>query len=210
MEDIHQFSSRILGSSYSEVELEIINSLCKLVWFRDPYTSGHEKRVANLAIAIAKKIEWPTDQIAGLYLAGLVHDIGKVIIPTEILVKQTKLTEKEFALIQKHPEVGYQILKNLPFTQPIAVMVQQHHERLDGSGYPFQLKGNEILKGARILAIADTIEAMAIDRPYRKGLGIELALDEIRKGSGSRFDSAYADVACELIDSQGLECLINQ
>lgn len=175
-----------------------IQAIAGIVEMRDPYTSGHEKRVALLACAIAKEMGFDEDRIEGLRLAAEIHDLGKIQIPAEILVKPTRLSEIEFRMIQIHPEAGYDILKDIDFPWPIAEMVRQHHEKLDGSGYPHGLKGDEILLEARILCVADIVESMASHRPYRPALGIDAALEEIQQSSGTKLDSKAVDVCVKL------------
>ena len=154
------------------------------VEMRDPYTAGHQLRVSNLACAIANEMGLSHDKIEGLRMAGFIHDIGKLSIPAEILSKPTKLTDFEFSLIKEHPRSGYEMLKDVESPWPLAQIVYQHHERINGSGYPRKLKGDEILIDARIMAVADVVEAMASHRPYRPALGIEAALEEIEKNKG--------------------------
>ena len=155
---------------------------------RDPYTAGHQERVANLAQAIAWEMGLEEEQLQGVHTAGLLHDIGKISVPAEMLSKPSLLSEFEMAIIKTHPTVGHEILKEIPFPWPIAQMVLQHHERLDGSGYPAGLSGTDILLEARILAVADVVEAMASHRPYRASLGLDMALGEIREKSGKLYD----------------------
>ena len=162
---------------------------------RDPYTAGHQRRVAELARVIAREMGNSEEFIDGIYMAGLIHDIGKIAVPAEILSKPTKLLNIEFELIKNHSQAGYDILKDVEFPWPIAQIVLQHHERMDGGGYPHGLKGEEILLEARIIAVADVVEAMAMHRPYRAALGIDVALKEIADHSGVRYDSQVAD-AC--------------
>jgi putative nucleotidyltransferase with HDIG domain len=171
--------------------------------WRDPYTAGHQKRVASIATAIAKKMGWGDTAIQALYMAAMVHDIGKVAVPSEILTKPTRLTDLEMQMVQGHVESGYQILKDIPFPWPIADMVRQHHERLDGSGYPHGLKGDQICQEARILAVADTIEAMATHRPYRPARGLAAAMDEVRAEAGEKLDIKVVDAAFEVFNSNG-------
>jgi HD-GYP domain-containing protein (c-di-GMP phosphodiesterase class II) len=166
----------------------IIQVLSTTTEKRDPYTAGHQKRVADLAEAVGLRMGLPMERVEGLRLAGTIHDIGKVAVPAEILSKPSRLTETEYKLIQIHPQVGYDIVKDVDFSWPIAEMILQHHERLDGSGYPKGLKDGEILLEASILAVSDVIEAMASFRPYRAALGIESALEEIERYSGIRYD----------------------
>lgn len=166
-----------------------IQAVAGTVEMRDAYTAGHQRRVAELATAIARDMGLAQDQVHGVYLAAVVHDLGKIHIPAEILTKPGKLSPIEFELIKMHPEAGYDILKGVDFPWPIAQIVFQHHERLDGSGYPRGLKGDEILLEARILMVADVVEAMASYRPYRPALGIDLALQEITAHAGQYYDA---------------------
>jgi len=165
---------------------------------RDPYTAGHQQRVTQLAYAIAKQMNLPQDQTEGIRFAGLVHDIGKMSTPAEILSKPGKLSETEYQLIQAHPQIGYDILKSIAFPWPVAEIVLQHHERLDGSGYPQGLKGDAILLEAKILAVADVVEAMSSHRPYRPALGIDAALAEIRDHQGKLYDPEVVEVCNQL------------
>ena len=190
----HEHHAAILRKSLEDS----IQAIAATVETRDPYTSGHQKRVAELAVALAREMGLSEDRIHGLHLAGVVHDLGKIGIPAEILSKPGKLTTVEYTLIQAHAETGYEILKDIDFPWPIATIVRQHHERLDGSGYPHGLKGGEILLESRILAVADVVEAMGSHRPYRPTLGIELALKEIERGRGITYDPAVADACLKL------------
>jgi PAS domain S-box-containing protein/putative nucleotidyltransferase with HDIG domain len=165
---------------------------------RDAYTAGHQRRVADLAVAIARELRLPQDDVDGLHFAAIVHDLGKIQIPAEILSKPGSLTPIEYQLIKEHPETGYNILKTVDFPWPIAEIVRQHHERLDGSGYPHGLKGDAILMCARILAVADTVEAMAAHRPYRPGLGVDKALEHVASHRGTSFDAAAVDACLRL------------
>jgi len=169
---------------------------------RDPYTAGHERRVTQLAEAIGRELGLDDERLEGIRLAGSVHDIGKIGVPAEILSKPGRLRDYEFSLVKRHPAVGAEILQPIEFVQPVAQFVLQHHERMDGSGYPSGLRGEEILLEARILAVADVFEAMASHRPYRPALGDAVALDEIRAGAGTRYDADVA-AACERIISAG-------
>ncbi len=175
-----------------------INALVSAVETRDPYTAGHQKRVTELACAIAKEMGLAKDKIEGVRLAGTVHDIGKIQIPYEILTKPTHLSTIESVMIKMHPQVGYDILKEIEFPSPVAQIVFQHHEKIDGSGYPAGLSGDEILIEAKIIAVADIIEAMSSHRPYRPALGIDAALNEIIKFKGIFYDSAVVDVCLKL------------
>jgi putative nucleotidyltransferase with HDIG domain len=186
-----------------------IEAMSKTMEWRDPYTAGHQKRVALITTAIAQKLNLDKQMIQALYMAGMVHDIGKVAVPAEILTKPTRLTSLEMGMVQEHAETGYQILKDIPFPWPIAEMVHQHHERLDGSGYPKGLKGEQILQGARILAVADTIEAMATHRPYRPALGLLVAMEEIRAEAGTKLDAQVVDAAFALLnEGNALQAII--
>ncbi|MFA6411632.1 MAG: HD domain-containing phosphohydrolase [Syntrophales bacterium] len=175
-----------------------IRTLAATVEMRDPYTAGHQQRVADLARRIAREMSLDNDKIIGLGLASTIHDIGKISVPAEILSKPTKLTNIEFSLIQNHTQAAYDILKDMEFPWPIAEIVYQHHERLDGTGYPRGLKGEEISLEAMIIAVADVVEAMSSHRPYRPGLGIDVALGEIKKNRGVFYDPAVVDACLRL------------
>ncbi len=175
-----------------------IQVMVSAVEMRDPYTAGHQTRSADIARAIATEMGLSKDKIDGIRLAGSIHDIGKLSIPAEILSKPTKLTDLEFSLIKEHSQVGYEMLKNVESPWPLAQIVYQHHERMNGSGYPRNLKGDEILIEARIMAVADVVESMASHRPYRPALGIDAALEEIEKNKGILYDPAVADACLRL------------
>lgn len=170
---------------------------------RDPYTAGHQQRVGQLAAAIAVEMGLPQAQAEGIRFGSLIHDIGKIGVPAEILSKPSRLTPLEMQLIQIHPKAGYEIIKDIEFPWPVAQMILQHHERLDGSGYPVGLKGNNILLEARIIAVADTVEAMSSHRPYRPGLGMDAALAEITGASGVRYDQQAVEACLRLIREKG-------
>jgi PAS domain S-box-containing protein/putative nucleotidyltransferase with HDIG domain len=172
---------------------------------RDPYTAGHQSRSANLACAIATEMGLSQDKIDGIRMAGIIHDIGKLSIPAEILSKPTELIDIEFSLIKEHSLTGYEMLKNVESPWPLAEIIYQHHERVDGSGYPRNLKGDEILIESRILAVADVIEAMASHRPYRPSFGIEAALNEISKNKGILYDHAVVDACLRLFREKGYQ-----
>jgi PAS domain S-box-containing protein/putative nucleotidyltransferase with HDIG domain len=176
-----------------------IQVMISAVEMRDPYTSGHQIRSADLARAIATEMGLSYDKVDGIRLAGSIHDIGKLSVPAEILSKPTKLTDLEFSLIKEHAQVGYEMLKNVESPWPLAQIVYQHHERMNGSGYPRNLKGNEILIEARIMAVADVVESMASHRPYRPARGIEAAMEEIEKNKGILYDDAVADACLRLL-----------
>lgn len=180
---------------------DTVEAIASTVEMRDPYTAGHQRRVADLASAIAGKMGLPHEEVYAIHLAGIVHDLGKISIPAEILSKPARLSEIEYSFIKTHPQVGHDILKDIDFPWPVAQMVLQHHERMDGSGYPQGLKGDAILPAARILAVADVLEAMVSHRPYRAGLGLEAAMQEIREHRGTRYDPAVVDAALQLLTS---------
>lgn len=172
-----------------------INALTAAVEMRDPYTAGHQRRVTDLACSIAKEMGFPQERIEAIQMAGIIHDIGKILVPSEILSKPGKLSDAAFNIIKTHPQAGYDILKSIEFPFPVARIVLQHHERMDGSGYPAGLSGEKILLEARILAVADVVEAMASHRPYRPVLGIDKALEEITRNRGVLYDPEVVD-AC--------------
>jgi PAS domain S-box-containing protein len=182
-----------------------IQVLVSAIEVRDPYTAGHQRRSANLARAIATEMGLPPEMVEGIRMAGYIHDIGKLSIPAEILSKPTKLSAIEFALIKEHSLRGYEILKDVESPWPLAEMIYQHHERLDGSGYPRKLQGNDIIIEARILAVADVVEAMASNRPYRPSLGIDPALAEIEKNRGTIYDDAVVDACIRLFREKSFE-----
>jgi putative nucleotidyltransferase with HDIG domain len=169
---------------------------------RDPYMAGHQHRVACLAVTIAQEMNLPWEKIEGIRFAAIIHDIGKISAPAEIMVKPSRLTKSEMQLIKDHPRVGYEMVKDISFPWPVAHIILQHHERLDGSGYPEGLMGDAILLEARILAVADVVEALCSLRPYRPALGIEKGLEEIRKGRGLRYDTRVVD-ACTRLFREG-------
>jgi PAS domain S-box-containing protein len=182
-----------------------IQVLVSAVESRDSYTAGHQSRSANLACAIATEMGLAQNKIEGIRMAGIIHDIGKLSIPAEILSKPSKLTNIEFSLIKEHSHSGSEMLKNVESPWPLAQIVYQHHERINGSGYPRNLKGDEILIEARIMAVADVVEAMASHRPYRPTLGIEAALEEIEKNKGILYDNTVADACLKLFREKGYQ-----
>lgn len=181
----------------------VIKSMAEVVEVRDPYTSGHQYRTAALASAISKSLGLPKETTEVIYLSALLHDIGKISVPAEILTKPGKLNRIEFELVKCHTIVGYRILKNIPFPFPIHDIVIQHHERLDGSGYPRGLKGDQILMESKIIAVADVVEAMMTHRPYRPALGLEKTLEEISNQKGKLFDPDVVRCCVNLFQSQG-------
>ena len=179
-----------------------IKTISAIGEIRDPYTGGHQQRVAQLASAIAKVMGLTEDQVNGIYTAGMLHDIGKIAVPIETLSKPGVLDEIEYMMLQKHPEVGYEILNTIEFSWPIATIVHQHHEKLDGSGYPNGIKKDEILLESRIISVADVVEAMASHRPYRPALGIDVALNEITKHRNKFFDPDAVDTCIKLFKEE--------
>jgi PAS domain S-box-containing protein/putative nucleotidyltransferase with HDIG domain len=184
---------------------ETVTSLASTAEKRDPYTAGHQQRVDRLACAIGKELGLSDQQIEGLHIAALLHDIGKITLPSEYLAKPTKLSSEEKAIIKCHTFVGYEILKNIHFPWPVAEIVYQHHEHLDGTGYPRGLFDSDILLEAKILAVADVVEAMSSHRPYRPSLGITRALDEIREGRGIRYHIQSVDACLHLVLENKIE-----
>ena len=180
-----------------------VRAIAKLTEARDPYTSGHQERVAAIATEIACKLGCDRDFCEGIRIAGLVHDIGKIYVPAEILAKPRRLTEAELGIVRMHPQVAYDVLTGILFPWPVAEYVVQHHERLDGSGYPRGLKGDDILRGSRILSVADVVEAIASHRPYRTAVGIDVALDEIDSKAGTLYDPEVAAACLELFETDG-------
>ncbi len=180
-----------------------IEAMARIVEARDPYTAGHQRRVADLARAIAQEMGVPGDIVDGIRMAGAIHDIGKVSVPAEILSKPAVLSDIERNLMRVHSQAGYDVLKEIDFIWPVAEIVLQHHERLDGSGYPRGLSGDKILLEARIIAVADVVEAMASYRPYRPAIGLEKALEEIAGNRGALYDPAAVDACIRLFKEKG-------
>lgn len=176
----------------------VITALEKIVEGRDPYTAGHQKRVAELARAIGIKLKMPDDFVNSIYMGGMLHDIGKINVPENILNKPGKLTENEFDIIKTHPKSGYDILKTIDFPWRIENMALQHHERLDGSGYPKGLAKEDIIMESKIIGVADVVEAMSLDRPYRKAFGVKFALEEVERYKGTKFDKAVVEACAAL------------
>jgi PAS domain S-box-containing protein/putative nucleotidyltransferase with HDIG domain len=199
-------SEEKLKKSYDRLRdtmIATVNTLASTVEMRDPYTAGHQRRVTILACAMAEEMGLTEEQFDGLRMAGLVHDIGKFSVPVEILNKPGRISETEFNIIKVHPQAGYNILKEIEFPWPVAQIVLQHHERLDGSGYPQGLKNGGIMLEAKILAVADVVEAMASHRPYRPALGIDTALEEIAKNQGILYDTEIVDICKRLFIEKG-------
>jgi PAS domain S-box-containing protein/putative nucleotidyltransferase with HDIG domain len=180
-----------------------IEAIGTIVETRDPYTSGHQRRVAMIAGAIAEEMKLFEEQKYAVRTAAMVHDVGKIYVPAEVLSKPVRLTPVEFGLMKTHPQVGYDILKNIEFSVPIAAIVMQHHEKIDGSGYPKGLSGKNIFIESRIIAVADVVEAMASHRPYRPSLGLDKALEEIKMNSGILYDADVVDACLLLFNQKG-------
>jgi len=180
-----------------------VESLAATVAFRDPYTAGHQRRVAKLAGAITVAMQLPREQAHGVVLAAHIHDVGKLAVPLEILIKPGQLSELEFALMRTHSQSGYDIVRYIDFPWPIATAILQHHERLDGSGYPHGVKDREISLEAKVLAVADVVEAMSSHRPYRPGLGLDAALAEVMVNRGRLYDEAAVDACIAVCREQG-------
>jgi len=197
-----------LQQSYEKLQKTMdatIDTMSRIIEAKDPYTSGHQRRVCQLAVPIAQEMKLPEDKIEGIRIASLIHDIGKIGLPAEILSKPTKLADIEFSLIKGHSQIGYDILKSIDFSYPVAQIVLQHHERINGSGYPNNLKGDEILLEARILGVADVVEAMSSHRPYRPARGIDKALEEIIQNKGTLYDPEVVDVCLKLFKEKGFK-----
>jgi len=182
-----------------------ISAISLVTEARDAYTAGHQRRVSKLAVAMAEEIGFSKDRVEGIKIAALIHDVGKINLPAEILSKPGKLSEIEFNLIKNHSQIGYDILKKVDFLWPIAEIVLQHHEKINGSGYPRGLKGDEILLEARIIGVADVVEAMSSHRPYRPSLGIDKALEEISQNRGIFYVPEVVDVCLKLFKEKGFK-----
>jgi putative nucleotidyltransferase with HDIG domain/PAS domain S-box-containing protein len=181
----------------------VVQAMAMAMEMKDLYTSGHQQRVSQLACALAGEMGLPAERIDGLRVAGLLHDLGKIAVASEILSKPGKINEYEFAIIKAHPQIGYDILKAIEFPWPVARIILQHHERLDGSGYPGGLQGEEILLEARILGVADVVEAMSSHRPYRPAIGISQALEEISQKKGVAYDPEVVEACFTLFHAKG-------
>lgn len=190
---------------FSQAMKNTVTAIARTLEMRDPYTAGHQQRVTALSVLIAREMGLTEDMIEGLYFGAMIHDIGKISVPAEILSKPSTLSKLEFMLIQHHPKAGFEIVQGIEFPWPVAEMIAQHHERLDGSGYPYRLQGDEIIFEARIIAVADVVEAMTTHRPYRAALGIEAALAEIEQGKDGRYDAAVVDACVRVIQANGMQ-----
>lgn len=182
---------------------QTVSVMAGLIELRDPYTAGHQRGVALLATAIARKMKLEEDRVRGVYLAATIHDVGKINVPAEILSKPGRLSDLETNLVRTHPQAGWEALKDIDVPWPLAQIVYQHHERMDGTGYPRGLMGTDILLEARIIAVADVVEAMSNHRPYRAAFGLESALEEIRSGSGRLYDPEVAMACCAVFEEEG-------
>lgn len=180
----------------------VVRALATVVELRDPYTAGHQLRVSHFASTIARQMGLNNEQIEGIRTMGLLHDIGKIIVPAEVLSKPSSLTDYEFHFIKAHSKAGYDILKGIEFPFPVAEVILQHHERIDGSGYPAGLKRDDIMLEAKIIAVADVIESMASHRPYRPSLGIEFAIDEVVKNKGILYEPEVVEAAVYLLKEE--------
>ncbi|MEW6660592.1 MAG: HD domain-containing phosphohydrolase [Thermodesulfobacteriota bacterium] len=181
----------------------VVQAMAMAMEMKDLYTSGHQQRVSQLACALAGEMGLPAARIDGLRVAGLLHDLGKIAVASEILSKPGKINEYEFAIIKAHPQIGYDILKAIEFPWPVAQIILQHHERLDGSGYPGGLQGEEILLEAKILGVADVVEAMSSHRPYRPAIGMNQALEEISQNKGVAYDREVVEACIKLFNVKG-------
>jgi hemerythrin-like metal-binding protein/PAS domain S-box-containing protein/putative nucleotidyltransferase with HDIG domain len=191
------------ANELEEALVGTISAVSGALELRDPYTAGHQQRVADVAVSIAEKMGKDEEFIKGIRLGASIHDIGKLAIPSDLLTKPSRLTEIEYLMIKTHAEAGAKIIENIPFPWPIVEMVSQHHERLDGSGYPYGLKGEEISLEARIISVADVFDAMSDNRPYRTSLGIDKALDELTSHRGKIYDPEVVDILVELLEHEG-------
>jgi putative two-component system response regulator len=202
-----------LNVSYEKVQIMLdgtVKTMSKIVETRDPYTSGHEAKVAIISCKIAEEMRLSKEQIEAIHIAATLHDIGKISVPSEILTKPGRLSDLEMEIIKTHCRVAYDILKTIKFPYPVADIILQHHERMDGSGYPQGLKGEGILLEARIIGTADVIDAMASHRPYRPALGVDVAMEEIVNCKGKLYDSAVVDTCVSIYKTRGKEAFIQE
>jgi putative nucleotidyltransferase with HDIG domain len=203
--DLDMENVKLKPGDYQKIVDGAVQAVSLVVGSRDPYTAGHQRRVAEIARAIAKELKLSRWQARGIYIAGLLHDVGKVAVPSEILSKPGKINEDEFNIIKNHCFVGYDILRVVDFPWPVSIAVLQHHERLDGSGYPDGLFENDITLEAKILGVADVVEAMSSHRPYRPALGLSSAIAEISRGSGLLYDPKVVDACLKLFKKNEFE-----
>ncbi|MBE3094090.1 MAG: response regulator [Actinobacteria bacterium] len=207
---MEKLEKKVLDLEKSEKQVkdlfeEVILTMGKITEIKDPYTAGHQQGVSKLAVAIAKELDLPQDKVEGIRIAALLHDLGKICIPTDTLNKPSRLSEIEYGLIKDHPQAGYDILKAIDFSYPVVKIILQHHERLNGSGYPRGLKGDDILPEAKIIGVANVAGAMSSSRPYRPAHSIEEVLDEISKNKGILYDPKVVDVCLKLFKEKGFK-----
>jgi HD-GYP domain-containing protein (c-di-GMP phosphodiesterase class II) len=183
----------------------MVGTISRMIEYRDPYTAGHQRRVGEIAAALGRASGLDEHSVEGLVYGGFVHDVGKVVTPAEILMRTGRLSEIQLAIVRTHAQAGHDILAGVQFPWPVALMALQHHERVDGSGYPQGLKGQEILLEARIIAVADVVESIASHRPYRPAVGLNAALDEIAGGAGSRYDPDVAAACLRMFREEGFQ-----
>lgn len=196
----HILARRKAEMRLHQVLLQTVESLALMVEKRDPYTYGHQRKVSQLACAIAREMGMSEEQVEGVYFAAILHDIGKITVPAEFLNKPGALDPNEFAIIKSHPLTAYEMLKAIEFEYPVAQAILQHHEKWNGTGYPYGIKGEEILLEARILTVSDVVEAISSHRPYRAALGVDAALDELVQNSGTLYDKNVVDICLELFN----------
>jgi PAS domain S-box-containing protein len=213
LRDITEIKSIKFEQKKSQLQLiqsfkGIAQAMGKIVEQRDPYTAGHAEGVSRLSVAIGQQMGMDKDTIEGLRVSGLLHDVGKISVPAEILTKPTRLTDLEFGMVKLHSRTGYEILKNINFPWPVATVTLQHHERLDGSGYPDGLKGEQIIKESRILSVVDVVDAITNHRPYRPARGLGAAIDEIKKGRRVIYDHEVVDACLEVIEKREKRIMI--
>jgi HD-GYP domain-containing protein (c-di-GMP phosphodiesterase class II) len=188
---------------------QTIEAIAATIEVRDPYTAGHQRRTTRIAVAIGQEMGLDADRLKGLQVAGTIHDIGKISVPVEILSRPGKLSDLEFNVIKHHSEAGYDIVQGIDFPWPVAQIIRQHHERMDGAGYPDGLRGEAILLESRILAVADVVEAISSHRPYRPGLGVGVAIEELKRQRGGSYDADAVDSALRLYESGELERILS-
>jgi len=207
---IEKLEKKVLDLEKSEKQIkhlfeEVILTMGKITEIKDSYTAGHQQGVSKLAVAIAKELDLPQDKVEVIRIAALLHDLGKICIPTDTLNKLSRLNEIEYSLVKTHPQAGYDILKSIDFSYPVVKIILQHHERINGSGYPQGLKGDKILLEARIIGVADVVVAMSFHRPYRPAFGIDKILDEISQNKGILYDPEVVDACLKLFKEKGFK-----
>jgi putative nucleotidyltransferase with HDIG domain len=207
---IEKLEKKVLDLEKSEKQIkhlfeDVILTMGKITEIKDPYTAGHQQRISKLAVTIAKELDLPQDKTEGIRIASLLHDLGKISIPTDTLNKPSKLSEIEYGLIKDHPQAGYDILKSIDFSYPVVKIILQHHERLNGSGYPQGLKSEDILLEAKIIGVADVVGAMSSHRPYRFAFGIDQALEEISQNKGILYDPEVVETCLRIFKEKGFK-----